>query len=40
MQLGRVGIGTTMMSDILTLAVAYVAKSNSAKDAVASLTWI
>ena len=40
LQLGRVGIGTSMTSDILTLAVAYIAKSNSAKDAVASLTWI
>ncbi len=40
LQLGRVGIGTTMTSDVLTLAVAYIAKSNSAKDAVASLTWI
>lgn len=40
LQLGRVGIGTTMTSDILTLAVAYMAKSNNTKDAVASLTWI
>jgi hypothetical protein len=40
LQLGRVGIGTTMTSDILTLAVAYVSKSNNTKDAVASLTWI
>lgn len=40
LQLGRVGIGTSMTSDILTLAVAYVAKSNNTKDAVASLTWI
>lgn len=40
MQLGRVGIGTTVVSDTLTLAVAYMAKSNNAKDAVASLTWI
>lgn len=40
LQLGRVGIGTTMKSDVLTLAVAYMAKSNNTKDAVASLTWI
>lgn len=39
-QLGRVGIGTTMTSDILTLAVAYMANSNNAKSAVASMTWI
>jgi hypothetical protein len=39
-QIGRVGIGTTIASDTLTLVVAYMANSNNAKNAVASMTWI